>query len=90
MAFTAGEKAFCVLEFHSRQSIIAVQRFFWREYGKDPPTVKTIHAWYRQFRNFLLVKKEINWMSFNITRRCGACATILYQRSPQKSTLRAS
>ncbi|PSN35848.1 hypothetical protein C0J52_26180, partial [Blattella germanica] len=27
--------------------------------------------------NFLLVQKEINWAPFNITRRCGACATIV-------------
>jgi hypothetical protein len=34
-----GEKSFCVLEYHA----------FRAKYAKDPPTDKTIRAWYKQF-----------------------------------------
>ncbi|PSN34706.1 hypothetical protein C0J52_19019 [Blattella germanica] len=38
---------------------------------------KTIHRWYTQFKETSCLQKEINWAPFNITRRCGACATIV-------------
>ena len=44
-----GEKLFCVLEYHTSKSVVTVQRAFHAKYTKDPPTDKTIHAWYRQF-----------------------------------------
>jgi hypothetical protein len=39
-----GEKSFCVLEYHTSNSVITVQRAFRSEYAKDPPTDKTIRA----------------------------------------------
>jgi hypothetical protein len=44
-----GEKSFCVLEYHTSKSAVTVQRAFRAEYAKDPPTDKTIRAWYKQF-----------------------------------------
>jgi hypothetical protein len=44
-----GEKSFCVLEYHMSKSVVSVQRAFCAKYTKDPPTDKTIHAWYKQF-----------------------------------------
>jgi len=44
-----GEKSFCVLEYHTRKSVVTVQRAFRAKYAKDPPTDKTIRAWYKQF-----------------------------------------
>ena len=44
-----GEKIFCVLEYHTNKSVVTVQRAFRAKYAKDPPTEKTIRAWYKQF-----------------------------------------
>jgi hypothetical protein len=43
---TPGKKSFCVLEYHTSKSVVTVQR---AKYAKDPPTDKTIYAWYKQF-----------------------------------------
>jgi hypothetical protein len=43
-----GEK-FCVLEYHTNQFVVTVQRTFRAKYAKDSPTYKTIRAWYKQF-----------------------------------------
>jgi len=44
-----GEKSFCVLEYHTSNSVINVQRAFRVKHAKDPPTFKNIRAWYKQF-----------------------------------------
>ena len=44
-----GEQSFCVLEYHTSKSVVTVQRAFRVKYAKDPPTEKTIRAWYKQF-----------------------------------------
>jgi len=44
-----GEKLFCVLEYHTSKSVVTVQRAFRAKYAKNPPTDKTIRAWYKQF-----------------------------------------
>ena len=44
-----GEKSFCVLEYHKSKSVVIVQRAFGAKYAKEPPTDKTIRAWYKQF-----------------------------------------
>jgi len=44
-----GEKSFCVLEYHTINSVFALQLAFRTKYEKDPPTDKTIRAWYKQF-----------------------------------------
>ena len=38
-----------MLEYHTSKSVVTVQRAFRAKYAKDPPTDKTIHAWYKQF-----------------------------------------
>jgi hypothetical protein len=43
------DKSFCVLEYHTSKSVVTVQRAFRANYAKDPPTDKTIRAWYKQF-----------------------------------------
>jgi hypothetical protein len=45
-----GEKSFCVLEYHTSKSVVTVQRVFRAKYAKDPPTDKTIRAWYKQLQ----------------------------------------
>jgi len=44
-----GEKSFCVMEYHTRNSVVTVQSAFRANYAKYPPTDKTIRAWYKQF-----------------------------------------
>jgi len=44
-----GEKSFCVLEYHTRKSVVTVQRAFRAKSAKDPPKDKIIRAWYKQF-----------------------------------------
>ena len=44
-----GEKSFCVLEHNTSKSVGTVQRAFRAKYAKEPPTHKTIRAWYKQF-----------------------------------------
>ena len=43
-----GQK-FCVLEYHTSNSVVTVQRAFRAKYAKDPPTDKIIHAQYKKF-----------------------------------------
>jgi hypothetical protein len=43
-----GERSFCVLDYHTSMSVVAVQRAFRAKYAKDPPTDKTIRACYKQ------------------------------------------
>jgi hypothetical protein len=43
------DKSFRVLEYHTSKSVATVQRAFRAKYAKDPPTYKTIRAWYKQF-----------------------------------------
>jgi hypothetical protein len=45
-----GEKSFCVLEYHdTSKCVVTVQCAFRAKYAEDPPTDKTIRAWYKQF-----------------------------------------
>jgi len=43
-----GKKSFCVLEYQTSKYVVTVQRAFRAKYAKDPPTNKTIRAWYIQ------------------------------------------
>ena len=45
----AGEKSFCVWEYHTSKSVVTVQRPFLAKQAKDPRTDKTILAWSKQF-----------------------------------------
>ena len=38
-----------MLEYHASKSVVTVQRAFRAKYAKDPPTDKTIRAWYKPF-----------------------------------------
>ena len=44
-----GKSRFCVLKYHTSNSVVTVQRVFRAKYAKDPPTESTIRAWYKQF-----------------------------------------
>jgi hypothetical protein len=66
-----GEKSFCVLEYHTSKS---VQRAFRAKYAKDPPTDKTIRAWYKQFTETGCLCKQ---KSTGRPRVCGKNLNIL-------------
>jgi hypothetical protein len=51
-----GEKSFCMLEYHKSKSVVTMQRAFRAKYARDPPTDKTIRAWYKQFTETAAVK----------------------------------
>ena len=55
-----GEKSFCVLEYHTSKSVVTVQRAFRAKYAKDPPTDKTIRAWYKQGTDLIAAAKNID------------------------------
>jgi hypothetical protein len=76
------EKSFCVLEYHTSKSVVIVQREFCAKYAKDPPTEKTIRAWYRQFtENGCLCKQKSSCRPLTVER---VRASFLH--SPKKST----
>ena len=43
------EKSQCVLWYHETKSPVTVQRKFRNEYGRPPPDVTSIKAWYSKF-----------------------------------------
>ena len=53
-----GRKSFCVLEYQTSKSAVTVQRAFRAKYAKDPPTDKTIRAWYKQVTGTWCVGKQ--------------------------------
>jgi hypothetical protein len=62
----SGEKSFCVLEYHTTKSVVIVQCAFRAKNAKDPPTDRTIRAWYKQFtENWVSVQAENNWSPIN-------------------------
>jgi len=44
------QKAFCVLQFVKHESVVSVQRAFWRQFNSDPPSPNSIRHWYQQFQ----------------------------------------
>ena len=54
----SGRKSFCVLEYDTSKSVVTVQRAFRVKYAKDPPTDKTIRAWYKQFTETGCLRKQ--------------------------------
>ena len=53
-----GEKSFCVMEYHTSKSVVTMQRAFRAKYAKEPPTDKTIRAWYKQFTETAFLCKQ--------------------------------
>ena len=47
-----------MLEHHTSNAAVTVQRAFCAKYAKDPPTDKTIRAWYKQFTETGCLCKE--------------------------------
>jgi len=77
-----GENSFCVLEYHTSNSVITVQRAFRAKYPKDPPTDKTVRAWYKQFTETgCLCKQRAHmltrvWQELNIVSMCAVSPVV--------------
>ncbi|PSN46849.1 hypothetical protein C0J52_24202 [Blattella germanica] len=52
-------RAFCVLDYHVHQSVIAVQRHFLTRFGGDPPSGPSISKWYSDFKTRGCICKRI-------------------------------
>jgi hypothetical protein len=85
-----GEKSLCVLERHTRNSVVTVQRAFCAKYTKEPPTDKIVHAWYNQFTETgCLCKQKLSGRPFTAeydVERVQAS----FLHSPKKSTATAA
>ncbi|GBM54891.1 hypothetical protein AVEN_158323-1 [Araneus ventricosus] len=47
--WASQEKTQCVVWFIETKSDTQVQRNFWTQYGREPPSLPTIRAWYTSF-----------------------------------------
>jgi len=90
MAASGEEKAFCVLHFRVSMSVLTVKREFRTRFTKEPPAKNSTRSWYEKFhRTGCLCKGKLPG------RPSTSEATLErirepFQRSPQKSTARAS
>jgi hypothetical protein len=87
---TNAEKAYWVPEYGRTQSIVTVQRRFWTEFGKDPPVKNSIKQWYEKFQpdGCLCIAKRPGRQDPSEERVKRVRET--FQRSPRKSTNRAT
>jgi hypothetical protein len=84
------QKAFSVLEFGKISSVIMVQLAFRRRYGFDPTLAKNIRRWYEQFQETgCLCKGRSPGRPRNSEENVHRIQEA-FQRSPRKSTRRAS
>ncbi|PNF26248.1 hypothetical protein B7P43_G02693 [Cryptotermes secundus] len=84
------QKAFCVLEFAKTNSVVTVQLAFRRRFGINAPCPKNIRRWFRQFQESgCLCKGKISGRP-RVSEEQVARIRAAFERSPRKSTNRAS
>ncbi|PNF14304.1 hypothetical protein B7P43_G06787 [Cryptotermes secundus] len=84
------QKAFCVLEFAKTNSVFTVQRAFRRRFGINPPCPKNIRRWFRQFQESGCLCKGKSPGRPRVSEEQVARIRAAFERSPRKSTNRAS
>ena len=84
------EKALCVLWYHETKSPVTVQRKFRIEHGQTPPDVKSIKAWYPNVVETGSVGGPNRSDRPSVSDETVDAAREAFQRSPGKSTRRAS
>jgi len=84
------EKAHCVLWYHETKSPVSVQREFRNEYGRPPPDVKSLKAWYSKFVETGSVGDLNRSGRPSVSDETVGAVREAFQRSPGKSTRRAS
>lgn len=90
MAATPQEKSFCVLQLAKLESIVAVQRAFRCQFNKQPPRHKQIYEWHRKFVEDGCICKGKSTGRPRTSNENVERIRTLYERSPKKSTSRAS
>ncbi|PNF27273.1 hypothetical protein B7P43_G05161 [Cryptotermes secundus] len=84
------QKAFCVLEFAKTNSVVMVQCSFRRRFGINPPCPKNIRRWFRQFQESVCLCKGKSPGRPRVSEEQVARIRAAFERSPRKSTNRAS
>jgi hypothetical protein len=87
---TPQQRSWCVLQLAKKESVTAVQRAYRTQFHMEPPSQVSIYAWYKKFEQKGCICKNKSRdrpsVSGATVDRIRACV----QRSPQKSTRRAS
>ena len=85
---TGEEKAYAVLELHSHQFVITVQRYFRTMFEQDAPCANSIRRWYVQFKatGCLCEWKSMGRppMSQEKVRACGWISHVAYRNQRAK------
>lgn len=90
MAEQLREKIFCVLEYAKTSSVISVQRHFRTKFGKEAPHRNNIRRWVEKFAETGSLLKGKSTGRPNVSNEVVENIRVAYQRSPRKSTRRAS
>ena len=90
MATNGEEKAFCVLHFHVSKSVLTVKREFRTRFKKEPPAKNSIRSWYDKLRRTGCLCKGKSPGRPSTSEATLERIRESFQRSPQKSTARAS
>jgi transposase len=90
MAANAREKSYCVLEFAKTNSVTVVQRHFRTRFGRRPPTRQSIYDWCNKFETTGCLCKGKSSGRPRVAEETVERVRAVYQRSPKKSTTRAS
>jgi hypothetical protein len=87
---TPQQRSWCVLQLAKKESVTAVKRAFRTQFHLEPPSRVSIYPWYKKFEQKGWICKGKSpgrpHVSDTTVDRVRAC----FQRSPQKSTRRAS
>jgi hypothetical protein len=84
------EKDQCVFRFHEQKSPLTVQRNFRRECVRHPPDVKSIAGWYAKFKEIGNIGDRKRTSRPTVREEIVGAVRDAFQRSPRKSTRRAS
>ena len=89
MASNGEEKAFCVSHFHVR-SVLTAKREFRTRFKKEPPAKNCIRSWYNKFQRTGCLCKGKSPGRPSTSEAILERIRESFQRSPQKSTAKAS
>jgi len=90
MTANREEKAFCILHFHVSRSVLTVKREFRTRFKKEQPAKNSIRSWYDKFQRTGCLCKGKSPGTPSTSEATLERIRESYQRSPQKSTARAS
>ncbi|PSN40234.1 hypothetical protein C0J52_12047 [Blattella germanica] len=80
------KRAFCVLDYHVHQSVIAVQRHFRTRFGEDPPSGPSIRKSYSDFNTRGCICKRKTSVRPSVSEQTSIRIRESFTRSPQWSS----